>query len=298
VKVKSVEKKIRRIEGFDVRLRDGRGRRLRKDKPGLPSYRYRNAAGKSLTVDTWKRKRFRKSYPGYDVDVLDRAGKPVAGNAKLSTVRTSYRQRSVRLPARRKMKGLRPSAAPALRQPLEIDVREVCWLGPDFNEALTTGAPRERMRGFIYVYRREVFDAALSDLGNFTGTALDRLTGFIAASLQKRRPKTRALFFHDTQPYPFGPAARILVASKREKFGLTELRDLPGFASDGLEFVDKGVQPFAYWDGQQTYRLRHGGADRPIEETESKINDMTVRVLTVTATLRDRAAAEPTPQGA
>jgi hypothetical protein len=41
-------------------------------------------------VETWKETRFRSSYPGFDVEVVDRRGNPVQGNTKLDTVRRSY----------------------------------------------------------------------------------------------------------------------------------------------------------------------------------------------------------------
>jgi hypothetical protein len=41
-------------------------------------------------VEAWKETRFRPSYPGFDVEVIDRRGNSVQGNTKLETVRRTY----------------------------------------------------------------------------------------------------------------------------------------------------------------------------------------------------------------
>ena len=91
--VANVERKIRRIEGFRVRILHLNGADVRGDRKGLPQYPYHRAYGNGFTVETWKQKRFRPSYPGFDVDVQDRRGKSVQGNTKVETVRRSYRGR-------------------------------------------------------------------------------------------------------------------------------------------------------------------------------------------------------------
>ena len=88
--VANVERKIRRIEGFRVRVLHLTGMDVRGDREGLPQYHYHRAADNDITVETWKETRFRPSYPGFDVEVIDRRGRPVQGNTKLDTVRTSY----------------------------------------------------------------------------------------------------------------------------------------------------------------------------------------------------------------
>ncbi len=88
--VANVERKIRRIEGFRVRVLHLTGTDVRGDREGLPQYHYHRAADNDITVETWKETRFRPSYPGFDVEVIDRRGRPVQGNTKLDTVRTSY----------------------------------------------------------------------------------------------------------------------------------------------------------------------------------------------------------------
>jgi hypothetical protein len=89
--VANVERKIRRVEGFRVRILHLRGADVRGDRMGLPQYSYHRAAENDITVENWKATRFRPSYPGFEVDVIDRRGNSVTGNTKLSTVREMYR---------------------------------------------------------------------------------------------------------------------------------------------------------------------------------------------------------------
>ena len=86
----NVERKIRRIEHFEARFLYLDGTDVRSDKGGLPSYPYEVAASGVITIDAWKRGRFRRAYPGYDVKVLDRRGRVLLGNTRLSTVRGTY----------------------------------------------------------------------------------------------------------------------------------------------------------------------------------------------------------------
>ena len=89
--VANVERKIRRVEGFRARFLHLHGADVRGDRMGLPQYGYHRAAENDITVENWKATRFRPSYPGFDVDVVDRRGNSVKGNTKLSTVRETYR---------------------------------------------------------------------------------------------------------------------------------------------------------------------------------------------------------------
>lgn len=91
--VANVERKIRRIEGFRVRILHLSGADVRGDRAGLPQYGYHRAAENDITVGTWKTTRFRPSYPGFEVDVLDARRRSVQGNTKLETVRASYLSR-------------------------------------------------------------------------------------------------------------------------------------------------------------------------------------------------------------
>jgi hypothetical protein len=86
----NVERKIRRVEHFEARFLYLDGTDVRSDKEGLPQYPYEVAASGTITIDAWKRGRFRLAFPGYDVKVLDRRGRILPGNTRLSTVRDSY----------------------------------------------------------------------------------------------------------------------------------------------------------------------------------------------------------------
>lgn len=91
--IANVERKIKRIEGFRVRILHLTGADVRGDREGLPQYSYHRAAENDITVETWKGLRFRSSYPGFDVDVVDARRNSVQGNTKLGTVRESYQRR-------------------------------------------------------------------------------------------------------------------------------------------------------------------------------------------------------------
>jgi hypothetical protein len=86
----NVERKIRRIEHFEVRFLYLDGTDIRSDKEGLPQYPYGVAASGEINVATWKRTRFQQAYPGYDVKVLNFRKEVMQGNTKLATVRESY----------------------------------------------------------------------------------------------------------------------------------------------------------------------------------------------------------------
>ncbi|MEP6635842.1 MAG: hypothetical protein ABJB97_03890 [Acidobacteriota bacterium] len=88
--VANVERKIRRVEGFAVRILHLRGADVRGDRTGLPQYSYHRAADNDFTVEQWKATRFRPSYPGFEVDVVDRGRNSLQGNMKLGTVRDTY----------------------------------------------------------------------------------------------------------------------------------------------------------------------------------------------------------------
>jgi hypothetical protein len=90
MKVKNVEKAIWDIEGFDVCVKHPDGKDVRGDRSDFPTYRFQRAAPDRMTVNGWKRSRFRQVYPGYDVDVLLGGGTVAMGNVKLRTVRDSY----------------------------------------------------------------------------------------------------------------------------------------------------------------------------------------------------------------
>jgi hypothetical protein len=89
--IANVERKIRRVEGFEVRILHLGGSDVRGDRGGLPQYSYQRAGDNDITVESWKATRFRPSFPGFQVDVLDGRGHSARGNTKLGTVRESYR---------------------------------------------------------------------------------------------------------------------------------------------------------------------------------------------------------------
>lgn len=91
--IANVERKIRRIEGFRVRILHLTGADVRGDREGLPQYPYHRAAENDITVENWKALRFRPSFPGFEVDVVDARSHSVQGNTKLGTVRESYRRK-------------------------------------------------------------------------------------------------------------------------------------------------------------------------------------------------------------
>ena len=66
------------------------GADVRGDRAGLPQYGYHRAAENDITVESWKTLRFRPSFPGFEVDVVDARGNSVQGNTKLDTVRATY----------------------------------------------------------------------------------------------------------------------------------------------------------------------------------------------------------------
>jgi hypothetical protein len=43
-----------------------------------------------LSVEKWKATRFRQTYPGFQVEVVDSDGAAVHGNTRLGTVRDTY----------------------------------------------------------------------------------------------------------------------------------------------------------------------------------------------------------------
>jgi hypothetical protein len=88
--VGSVERQIRRVEGFPVTIRQ-LGRNIRADRTGVPGYPFKRAAPDRENVTTWKRTRFRLRYPGFEVDVVGRDGRMVHGATLLATVRDEYR---------------------------------------------------------------------------------------------------------------------------------------------------------------------------------------------------------------
>jgi hypothetical protein len=88
--VKNVEKRIWDTEEFDVIIRRAGGRDLRGDRTGIPMYPFDRRAKHNMTVAEWIERRFGRTYPGFEVDVLYGDGAPAPGNATLGTVRDTY----------------------------------------------------------------------------------------------------------------------------------------------------------------------------------------------------------------
>ena len=82
-------KKIIRLDGFRVRILY-----LTRVDVRAIARAYLNtvtiARRNDFTVEQWKTTRFRTSFPGFEVDVMDRRGNSVQGNMKLGTVRDTY----------------------------------------------------------------------------------------------------------------------------------------------------------------------------------------------------------------
>lgn len=89
-KLKSLERMLADIEGFEVTIRHSDGRDMRSDKHGLPRYPYVIAAKNDFTVAQWRDQRFRLTYPGYGVTVWLADGAEAQGRMKLATVRNTY----------------------------------------------------------------------------------------------------------------------------------------------------------------------------------------------------------------
>jgi len=90
--VGSIELKIARIEGFLVRIKYPGGADVRSDREQMPPYPYERAAKDSWTVQQWKRERFLRVYPGFEVDVLSGRRAAARGQTRLETLREGYGQ--------------------------------------------------------------------------------------------------------------------------------------------------------------------------------------------------------------
>jgi hypothetical protein len=88
--IKTVERNIGNLEGFDVRFCHIDGSDVRSDKTKIPAYTFERAARGAMTVAAWKDQRFERIYPGYKVDILDSNGEECHGATLLSNVRDSY----------------------------------------------------------------------------------------------------------------------------------------------------------------------------------------------------------------
>jgi hypothetical protein len=90
--LKSVERKIANVEGFEVTIRTTDGRDIRGDRAGMPSYTYQLAAKHDFTVAQWREARFKHHYAGFEVTVWMADGTEANGGVRLATVRDSYHE--------------------------------------------------------------------------------------------------------------------------------------------------------------------------------------------------------------
>ena len=88
--IKSIEKRIWDIEGFEVQIVTEDGRDVRDDKVLNKQYEAGRAAKNSYTVNEWRENRFKVQFPGFDVNVLDGNGNKARGNLTLGNLRDTY----------------------------------------------------------------------------------------------------------------------------------------------------------------------------------------------------------------
>ncbi len=90
VLVRSLERAIRRVEGFDVDVYWPDWTNVRGDYRDAMRYERVKASPNNWTVDDWIRKRFKKFNPQFEVRVKDGNGDIVRNNTRLRTVRDTY----------------------------------------------------------------------------------------------------------------------------------------------------------------------------------------------------------------
>lgn len=87
-RVSIVEKRIFDVEGFQVIIKTN-GRDARSDLMLPKQYEAERMTRNSFSVSDFKVK-FKRQYPGYDIDVLKADGSKASGQTNLSTVRDTY----------------------------------------------------------------------------------------------------------------------------------------------------------------------------------------------------------------
>jgi hypothetical protein len=91
--IAKVEREIRAVEGFDVRILYSLGKRdVRSDKENVPGYRknHERMARNTHTIADWVRLRFAPDYSGFAVKVLKADGSVAGSKSLLSNVRAGY----------------------------------------------------------------------------------------------------------------------------------------------------------------------------------------------------------------
>lgn len=86
--IKNVEKKISKIEGFNVRFMSN-GKDVRGDMEIPVQYQMQKMSKNSYSVGEFKQK-LKKIFVNFDFDILKRDGSKASGQTKLSTVRDTY----------------------------------------------------------------------------------------------------------------------------------------------------------------------------------------------------------------
>ncbi len=86
--VKNVEKKIYEVEEFEVVIKNA-GKDVRGDASLPAQYSAQRKSRNAFSVSDFRDK-FKRQYPGYDVDVLKADGTKASGQTKLATVRDTY----------------------------------------------------------------------------------------------------------------------------------------------------------------------------------------------------------------
>ena len=87
--IRTVQRRIKKIEGFNVIITYKNGKDVM-DNKRVPKQYPLIMASKDCTVLTWKKNRFYPNYPGYDVRVLFSNDEIAHGGKLLSTVRETY----------------------------------------------------------------------------------------------------------------------------------------------------------------------------------------------------------------
>lgn len=90
--VRNQERRIKRVEGFEVNFLHPDGRDVKGNRDIGGNYTFENRAPDRFTVSHWKQNRFKDDFPGFEVEVLDGEGEAVPGNTRLDTVRSSYKK--------------------------------------------------------------------------------------------------------------------------------------------------------------------------------------------------------------
>lgn len=88
--VRSVERRIEKIEGFPVVIRHLDGRNVRADRTRMPHYPFDRAMKNAGNVKQWRERRFYPTYPGFEVDVIGRDHTPRHGGTRLGSVRDEF----------------------------------------------------------------------------------------------------------------------------------------------------------------------------------------------------------------